>query len=85
MKSNDVEKLIRMQLKFRAYVACAWAVLVVFALTGVILRKPAGVYVGIIISVMWVINRIIREAFDGLGLLRGLKEVGESETDCSDD
>ena len=76
MNQEELEtarQLIKTQLKIRAYVACGWGLIVLFAMMGVVLGKQAGMYVGVIGAVMWVLNRIIREAFDALSLLRGLK------------
>lgn len=72
-------KLIEAELKFRAWVACGWGLVILFAMMGVILGNPKGVLIGIIAAVMWVLNRIIREAFDALRLLRGAKKLAEEE------
>lgn len=69
----DQEKLIVREIKFRAYVACGWGLLVLFALMGVVLGRPQGMIIGVIAAVMWVLNRMVREAFDGLRMLRGMK------------
>lgn len=70
---EEIEKAFKAEIKFRAFVACGWGLVVLFAMMGVILGRPAGVYIGTIAAVMWVLNRIIREAFDSLRLLRGMK------------
>ncbi len=70
---EDMEKAVKAEIKFRAFVACCWGLVVLFAMMGVILGKPAAIYIGVIAAVMWVLNRIIREAFDGLRMLRGIK------------
>lgn len=71
------------EVKFRAYVAIGWGLLILFAMMGVIMGKPLGVYIGVIGSVMWVMNRIIREAIDSLRFLRALK--ASSDEAKSDD
>ena len=76
---EQLEKAIKTELKFRAYVACGWGLVVLFALMGVILGRPAGVIIGCIAAVMWVLNRIIREAFDGLRMLRGIKAADAAD------
>lgn len=79
-EQEKARKLIEAELKFRAYVSIGWGLLILFAMMGVIMGKPLGIYVGIIGSVIWVMNRIIRETFDSLRLLRALK-VSESKGD----
>lgn len=76
---EQVEKAIRAEIKFRAFVACGWGLLVLFAMMGVILGRPQGMYIGIIAAVMWVLNRIIREALDALRLLRGMKAADKKD------
>lgn len=70
---EELEKLIKAELKFRAYVACGWGLLVLFAMMGVMLGRPAGAVMAMIVAVMWVLLRITREAFDALRMLRGMK------------
>lgn len=72
-------KLIEAELKFRAWIACGWGLVILFAMMGVILGNPKGVLIGIIAAVMWVLSRIIREAFDALRLLRGAKKAAEEK------
>ena len=51
--------------KFRNFVAYFWAAMVGFALVGSCTgRREASVYVLVLIAVMWVTMRIIREAAD---------------------
>lgn len=76
---EQMEKAIKAEIKFRAFVACGWGLVVLFAMMGVILGRPAGVYIGIIAAVMWVLNRIVREAFDALRLLRGIKAADAAD------
>lgn len=82
MSPEDKEKVIRAILKFRAYVAIGWGLLVLFAMMGVMLGRPQGVVIGVIVSVMWVQLRIVREALDSIALLRGLKAA---QTEGDDD
>lgn len=83
---QDIEKLVKAELKFRAFVACGWGLIVMFAMMGVILGNPKGMVIAIIASVMWVQIRIIREAFDALRLLRALKaDVPAPKQDDKDD
>ena len=63
--------------KFRCYVACGWGLVVAFAMVGVLLGRQAGVYIAVIAAVMWVLNRIIREASDSLRLLGAIKGAEE--------
>jgi hypothetical protein len=70
---KDVEKALKLELKFRAYVACGWGLMVLFAMMGVILGRPQGAVMAAIIAVTWVILRIVHEAFDSLRMLRGMK------------
>lgn len=79
--SPEQEKLFEREIKLRAYVACGWVLIVLFAMVGVILGRPAGVYVGLIAAVMWVLNRIIREAFDALRLLQGIKAATPTKSE----
>jgi len=78
---EQLEKAIKAEVKFRAFVACGWGLVVLFAMMGVLLGRPAGVYIGIIAAVMWVLNRITREAFDALRLLRGIKAMDAKPKD----
>lgn len=76
---EQLEKAIKAEIKFRALVSCGWGLIVLFAMMGVILGRPAGMYIGIITAVMWVLNRIAREAFDALRLLRGMKAADKQD------
>lgn len=44
-----------------------------FGMIGCILGKQTGVVVTVVAAIMWVINRVIREALDSLRVLRALK------------
>ena len=80
---EQMEKAIKAEIKFRAYVCCGWGLVVLFAMMGVILGRPQGVFIGVIAAVMWVLNRIIREALDSLRLLRGMKAADAQSKDDS--
>lgn len=78
---ENTEKAVRTELKIRAYTACGWGLIVMFAMMGVIMGHVAGVTIGIIAAVMWVINRIMREAIDSLRLLRGMRQEASEKRD----
>jgi len=44
-----------------------WAMGVLFGLTGVVLKKPFGVTVCVMIAVMWTLTRILAEAINTIG------------------
>jgi hypothetical protein len=70
--------------KLPLYTRLAWGAIVLFALMGVMLGKPAGTYVGIIAAVMWVLCRIIDEARASLTALSMIKKL-EDEPPPADD
>lgn len=82
---EELEKLIRTELKFRAFVACGWGLLVLFAMMGVLLGNPKGVIIGVITAVMWVLLRITREAFDSLRMLRAMRLEQQQSAPKDDD
>lgn len=81
MSPEAKEKAMVATLKFRSYVAIGWGLVILFAMMGVMLGRPQGVYIALIASVMWVQIRIVREALDGLMLLRGIKAAQSGEDD----
>lgn len=44
-----------------------WAIGVLFGLTGVMLKKPFGITVCVMIAVMWTLTRILAEAINTIG------------------
>lgn len=74
-----------MVVRHRVYVSFVWAALTIFSVVGVFLGRESASYMAIGLSVMWVLNRIVREAFDGWVVLKALKEVeGNAELQKND-
>lgn len=78
------EKLTNVELKLRAYIACVWGAIILFAMVGTVLGKPAGTMVALIAALMWVELRILGEALAGLHVLRHMKKKSGGTSAGSD-
>lgn len=65
--------------KIRSIIAIAWGFIVMFALLGALLGKEQATWIGLIAGVMWVLNRIIIEAFDAMQFLRVGDDANETK------
>jgi hypothetical protein len=55
--------------KMPMYVRLVWGALALFSFVGVVVGKPAGVAVGVLVVTMWVLMRIIHEAITAVSVL----------------
>jgi hypothetical protein len=74
--------------KLPLYTRIGWGLVALFALMGVLLGKPAGVMVGVVASVVWVLSRMIDEArasWTALGVIKQVEASGEPTDDAKDE
>lgn len=71
--------------KFPLYVRLVYGALVVFAFLGVVLGKPLGTMVGIIVAIMWTLSRILEEARAAWQMLGVINKIEEGEEQVGKD
>lgn len=72
------------EMKLRSYFAIGWFVLLLFISVGLVLGHELALVAAIIMSVMWVQSRIVKEAFDGWAFLTWEKTNKEPDKKSDD-
>lgn len=74
-----------MKQRLRCYAAVGWGLIIAFALVGALLGKEAAVMIAFISGMMWVLNRIVVEAFDAAVVIMAPKTKPSASADPPDD
>ncbi len=84
----STEKIPLFGLKFKAYVAIAWGLIVAFIIVGGMMGKQVAPIAAALVAVMWTMLRILHEAFDAydvLKVVRALEKEAARKDDDEDD
>lgn len=75
MNEIDDIKLNILAMKVSCYASIGWGLLVLFALTGFIMKNPAATMMLVVIAASWVLIRIVQTAFTSFNILKLLNQA----------
>jgi len=65
-----MKNYVRLNKKLRAYIDLFWGLIAMFVLVGCCLQRTEAVIIGAMATMTWVVNTMIRRAFNALDTLR---------------